>query len=82
MKDKRVDAWSFHPFSHPSRTDNLKLSHWIKLREKNDSYPFAKFNKHIEVIQYTEDEYKQMLSLNVEDPRKVKWSKTDTDLLF
>ena len=72
----------FHPFNHPSRTDKIQLSHWTKAKEKDDPYPFAKFNKEIEVIEYTDDEYKQMIALNQEDPRKVKWSKPDTDLLF
>jgi DNA methyltransferase 1-associated protein 1 len=54
----------------------------MKQGEIDETYPFAKFNKKIEVISYTEDEYKKYLALNIEDPRKVKWSKPDTDLLF
>ena len=45
-------------------------------------YPFAKFNKCIDVILYTEEEYKNAVSQMGVDPRKPKWSKSDTDLLF
>lgn len=54
----------------------------MKEREIDETYPFAKFNKRIEVIKYSDEEYKKYLALNLDDPRKVKWSKPDTDLLF
>lgn len=56
----KVDAWVQHRFNNPAREDEPNLSHWTKEKEKNETYPFAKFNKTIEVIQFTEKEYKDV----------------------
>ena len=80
-KDK-VDTWVQYKFTNPARSDTPFLHHWTKKRECDEQYPFAKFNKHIEVLSYTEEEYKNAVNNMNVDPRKAKWSKADTDLLF
>lgn len=37
--------------------DNLVLSHWRRTTEEGKDYPYAKFNKTIEVPTYTHEEY-------------------------
>jgi len=64
-----------HKFKNPARSDTLALSHWSKEAEKEEAYPFSKFNKSLPVIQYSDKEYKDHLQHS-------SWSKGDTDLLF
>ena len=54
---KRVDPWIWHGFTNPARKDVLMLHHWMKEEEKEEVYPFARFNRKVEVIQYTDEEY-------------------------
>ena len=55
---KQVDKWVWNGFGNPARTDELKLHHWTKVQEKDEPYPFARFNRKVEVIKYTPEEYK------------------------
>ncbi|CAO3662518.1 unnamed protein product [Umbelopsis ramanniana] len=58
------------------RTDGLILRHWVKTNDDNDGdYYFAKFNKVINVTDYTVEEYEKYLN----DPN---WTKEETDYLF
>mmetsp|Transcript_8531 Transcript_8531/g.13158 ORF Transcript_8531/g.13158 Transcript_8531/m.13158 type:complete len:112 (-) Transcript_8531:3323-3658(-) len=76
-KDHRVDPWVMHSFTNPARGDEMALHHWSKLAETGESYPFAKFNKSLEVLDYTEEEYKNFIN-----GISSHWSRSDTDLLF
>lgn len=78
-----ADRWVWHTFFHPSRPEQSGiLSHWVKDKEKNDTYPFSKFNRSIEVIDFSEAEYKDVIQKMPRDGRKAIWSKGDTRLLF
>jgi DNA methyltransferase 1-associated protein 1 len=65
-----VDTWIQYKFLNPARSDTAFLEHWTKEKEKDEQYPFAKFNKHIEVLSYTEEEYKNAVNPLPQDPRK------------
>ena len=80
-KDK-VDKWVQYHFVNPSRTDKPMLAHWTKDKEKLEPYPFAKFNKSIEVLEFTEKEYKEAIAVMPRDLGKPIWSKGDTSMLF
>ena len=54
---KEVDKWVWHEFTNPARTDGYKLSHWMKESEIQQEYPFARFNRKLDVIKYTDEEY-------------------------
>eukprot|EP00347_Sterkiella_histriomuscorum_P001401 403372177 len=56
---KRVDPWTWHKFTNPARSDSFKLSHWIKKEEEEEVYPFARFNRKVEVIHYNDEEYQK-----------------------
>jgi DNA methyltransferase 1-associated protein 1 len=83
---KAVDRWVWHGFNNPARQDPLVLHHWTKAKETDEVYPFAKFNRKVEVIRYTDQEYaKAMDLLNSRPHGKVAntdWSKEETDHLF
>ena len=51
---KAVDRWVWHGFNNPARQDPLVLHHWTKAKETDEVYPFAKFNRKVEVIRYTD----------------------------
>lgn len=52
---KGLSTYQFRPFTNPARKDGLVLQHWVKcfkdtagkLREADETYPFAKFNKQV-----------------------------------
>ncbi|VDN93365.1 unnamed protein product [Brugia pahangi] len=72
---KRVRPWEWTPFENAARTDGLKLNHWKRADKVDDVYPFARFNKVINVPTFTDAEYDKCLN-------SAKWSKRDTRHLF
>mmetsp|Transcript_46977 Transcript_46977/g.77749 ORF Transcript_46977/g.77749 Transcript_46977/m.77749 type:complete len:418 (-) Transcript_46977:283-1536(-) len=74
-KQSRIIGWESKQFTNSARTDDLRLRHWVKNNDKSNSYTFARFNKKIKVLSYTDAEYE----LHLAQPN---WSKEDTDQLF
>ena len=37
--------------------DGLQLCHWRRTTEENKEYPYAQFNKKLDIPTYSEDEY-------------------------
>ncbi|VDN04170.1 unnamed protein product [Thelazia callipaeda] len=72
---RRVRPWEWTPFENEGRTDGLKLCHWKRKDKTFAVYPFAKFNKVINIPTFTEEEYDKCLN-------STKWSKEDTYHLF
>lgn len=61
---------------NPSREDDLILHHWQKTRtDPNEEYRFHKFNKAIDLQEFTKDEYKSHL----QDP---DWTYEETEYLW
>ena len=54
---KKVDPWIWHGFKNPARSDEMTLHHWMKDLEKEEVYHFARFNRKVEVLHYTAEEY-------------------------
>jgi len=72
---RRVRPWKWLPFTNPARKDNLVLHHWRRQVDEGKEYPFAKFNKSIEVPTYTEVEYQHHLV-------SAGWTREETDHLM
>ncbi|KMZ72463.1 putative DNA methyltransferase 1-associated protein [Zostera marina] len=71
-------TWQWLPFTSSARTDNLQLYHWVRVVNgvlPSGDYSFAKYNKSVDVVKYTDEEYEKYLS----DP---VWSKEETNNLF
>ncbi|KAL3691938.1 hypothetical protein R1sor_005589 [Riccia sorocarpa] len=71
-------AWKWRVFTSSARADNLQLSHWERVVdgvEPSGDYAFAKYNKAVDVVRYTEEEYAKYLNNS-------SWSKEETDQLF
>jgi hypothetical protein len=61
--------WEWQTFSNPARSDpqwgELKLRHWVKSSLEYPEYPFARFNKRLDVMKYTQTEYEQHLQVGL-----------------
>jgi DNA methyltransferase 1-associated protein 1 len=71
-------SWQWLPFSTSARTDNLQLYHWVRLvddSQPSGDYAFAKYNKGVDGVKYTDEEYNQWLV-------DTNWSREETDQLF
>ncbi|XP_077240446.1 myb-like transcription factor family protein [Tasmannia lanceolata] len=76
--DKQKISWQWLPFTSSARTDNLQLYHWARVVNgvpPTGDYSFAKYNKSVDIIKYTDEEYEKHLT----DPM---WTKEETDRLF
>ncbi|KAJ7551439.1 hypothetical protein O6H91_06G015300 [Diphasiastrum complanatum] len=71
-------SWQWLPFTSSARTDNLQLYHWVRAVDEvapTGDYSFAKYNKSVEIVRYTNEEYnKHLLDMN--------WTRQETDQLF
>lgn len=74
---KKVRRWEWTPFVNPARKDQAVFHHWRRVSDEPKEYPFAKFNKQLNIPQYTVAEYNTHLKSN-----NPKWSKLQTDHLF
>ncbi|MFH4979983.1 hypothetical protein AB6A40_006692 [Gnathostoma spinigerum] len=74
---RHARPWEWRPFVNEARTDGLRLSHWQRVDKLDTAhpYPFARFNKVINIPVYTNEEYDKYLTSN-------KWTKEDTAYLF
>ncbi|KAI3693819.1 hypothetical protein L1987_76771 [Smallanthus sonchifolius] len=71
-------TWEWLSFTNSARKDDLKLYHWVRVvngTPPSGDYSFAKYNKYVDVIKYTDEEYEKHLT----DP---SWTKEETDQLF
>jgi DNA methyltransferase 1-associated protein 1 len=75
LKRKAV-PWEWRTFQSSARSDRIRLFHWVKATDDTPSdYPFARFNKKVNVISYTPEEYEKHLQSET-------WTKEQTDHLF
>lgn len=73
---KKVRKWEWAPFTNPARTDQAAFHHWRRVTDEPKEYPFAKFNKQLNIPTYSINEYNIHLKSNT------KWTKAQTDHLF
>lgn len=72
---KKVRPWKWMPFTNPARKDGAIFNHWRRAVEEGKDYPFARFNKTVQVPVYSEQEYQLYLHDD-------GWTKAETDHLF
>mmetsp|Transcript_14605 Transcript_14605/g.20721 ORF Transcript_14605/g.20721 Transcript_14605/m.20721 type:complete len:419 (-) Transcript_14605:138-1394(-) len=81
-KRNKAVSWKCLPINSSSRADvslsskpdDIKLYHWVKIHNVPD-YRFARFNKMIKTIHYTDEEYEEHL-------QEPFWTRAQTDRLF
>lgn len=83
---KAVDKWLWNGFDNPARADHMILHHWTKTKESDEPYPFARFNRKVEVIKYTDEEFEKVLQMLNQKAGGIAvntdWTKDETDHLF
>ncbi|XP_010518414.1 PREDICTED: SWR1-complex protein 4 [Camelina sativa] len=75
--DEKV-SWQWLPFTSSARKDDLQLYHWVRVVNNvppTGDYNFAKYNKSVDILNYTDEEYENHLT----DP---VWTKEETDQFF
>ncbi|CAE7801967.1 SWC4, partial [Symbiodinium sp. KB8] len=99
-KNKRVTKWyvlggtgvvlqfrrALKPFTSSARRDQLTLKHWERAHAEFVDYPFAKFNRRVDIVRYTDEEYAQLCmpaaGVKVSEDQDARWPKEHTDKLF
>ncbi|KAK7100846.1 hypothetical protein V1264_023716 [Littorina saxatilis] len=71
----KVRPWKWMPFTNPARKDGAVFHHWRKVADEGKDYPFARFNKTVDVPVYSDLEYQQHL-------HDEGWTRQETDHLF
>uniref|UniRef100_A0A914MEU1 DNA methyltransferase 1-associated protein 1 n=1 Tax=Meloidogyne incognita TaxID=6306 RepID=A0A914MEU1_MELIC len=66
-----VRKWMWKPFMNDAREDGLQLSHWEREDLIGQPYQFARFNKQLDPVTFTDMEYDEYL----DDER---WNKEET----
>ncbi|CAK5089690.1 unnamed protein product [Meloidogyne enterolobii] len=66
-----VRKWMWKPFLNDAREDGLQLSHWEREDLIGQPYQFARFNKQLDLVTFTDMEYDEYL----DDER---WNKEET----
>ena len=72
---KRVRPWAWMEFTNPARTDGATFCHWRRVSDERKDYPFAMFNKKVNILNYTDAEYSENLLSD-------SWTRMETDTLF
>ncbi|KAJ7329015.1 DNA methyltransferase 1-associated protein 1 [Desmophyllum pertusum] len=75
---RHVRQWKWVPFINPARSDGAMLHHWRRAADEAKEYPFARFNKKVNVPSYTDEEYQMCLH----DGPPSTWTRNETDHLF
>lgn len=75
---RHVRSWKWVPFTNPARTDGAMLYHWRRAADEAKEYPFARFNKTVDVPSYSDEEYE----LYLHDAPPSTWTRDETDHLF
>ncbi|GMH38166.1 hypothetical protein BSKO_06050 [Bryopsis sp. KO-2023] len=92
MSRKRKSEGSYHvvyqwkKFKNEAREDGLELSHWVKCYKDaqgnvrdavGGDYPFAKFNKKVNICEYNDEEWEIVVK-----PMSDGWTREETDYLL
>ncbi|GAB1607151.1 DNA methyltransferase 1-associated protein 1-like [Argonauta hians] len=72
---QKVRPWKWMPFTNPARKDGAIFLHWRRVADEAKDYPFARFNKTVDVPTYSDLEYQQHLHDD-------SWTRHETDHLF
>jgi DNA methyltransferase 1-associated protein 1 len=72
---KPCRKWEWSPFTTSARADGQQFRHWVRAGVEYTDYPYARFDIHLEPVEYTDEEYRKYLQHKT-------WTKSDTDKLM
>lgn len=84
-KNDKVTKWKWSKFNNPARKDDLRLTHWQREEDINKDYEYAQFNKKINIIEFSKEEYEQNLKVIISFLFKdldLDWTFEETTYLF
>mmetsp|Transcript_53663 Transcript_53663/g.142243 ORF Transcript_53663/g.142243 Transcript_53663/m.142243 type:complete len:201 (-) Transcript_53663:248-850(-) len=67
--------WEWKEFVNGARTDELTLRHWQKKGLDWEEYPFVRFNKTLNLLKYSDEEYEEHL-------KSTTWTREESDNLL
>eukprot|EP00557_Chaetoceros_sp_GSL56_P005221 CAMPEP_0176505988 /NCGR_PEP_ID=MMETSP0200_2-20121128/16796_1 /TAXON_ID=947934 /ORGANISM="Chaetoceros sp., Strain GSL56" /LENGTH=715 /DNA_ID=CAMNT_0017905595 /DNA_START=906 /DNA_END=3053 /DNA_ORIENTATION=- len=79
---KKARPWCWAPFSSEARNDGLVLHHWVRAGVEYPEYPFARFNIHLDTLDYRRDENDEGNEFYKEFLQDDNWTKSETDVLL
>ncbi|ELU18095.1 hypothetical protein CAPTEDRAFT_174434 [Capitella teleta] len=71
----KVRPWKWMPFTNPARKDGAVFHHWRRVADEGVDYPFARFNKSVDIPTFSDVEYHQHL-------HDEGWTRAETDHLL
>mmetsp|Transcript_20724 Transcript_20724/g.23660 ORF Transcript_20724/g.23660 Transcript_20724/m.23660 type:complete len:724 (-) Transcript_20724:82-2253(-) len=72
---KPCRKWEWAAFTTSARSDGQEFRHWVRAGLEYPDYPYARFDIHLDHINYTDEEYSNYLQHKT-------WTKSDTDRLM
>ena len=72
---RRAVPWVWRFFQNSARKYPIRLSHWVRVDDPPIDYPFSKFNRQSNIVEYNPEQYDRCLQDDV-------WTKEETDYLF
>jgi DNA methyltransferase 1-associated protein 1 len=60
-REDHVQRWVWSNFKNPARVDGLRLSHWQRKEDVDKDYEYAQFNKKIQTVDFSDEEYNSHL---------------------
>lgn len=76
-KINQGQQWIWSQFNNPGREDKFKLYHWQRKEDVNKDYEFTRFNKKIELIEFSIEEYNSLIK-----PNDDNWTYKETKYLW
>lgn len=80
LSNKKARPWCWAPFASNARNDGLILHHWVRAGVEYPEYPFARFNIHLDRLNY--DDVEDRDAFYHEHLRDDNWTQSETDTLL
>ena len=78
---KKARPWTWAPFASHARNDGLLLNHWVRAGVEYPEYPFARFNIHLDALDYKSQSPNpvEFYDMYLQDDN---WTMAETDTLL
>lgn len=80
LSNKKARPWCWAPFASNARNDGLVLHHWVRAGVEYPEYPFARFNIHLDRLNY--DDVEDRDAFYQEYLQDDNWTQSETDTLL
>jgi len=81
QSSQKARPWCWAPFSSNARNDGLLLHHWVRAGVEYPEYPFARFNVHLDALNY-KDAVADGDTFYKNHLQDDNWTQSETDALL